>query len=141
VGHRRRAREHALQVLFQIDLTGGETDEVLTRFWEDMETDARVREFAERLVRGVLAERETIDRRLVEAAARWRLERMAVVDRNVLRVAVWELLAGESPAPVVIDEAIEVARRFGGEDSAGFVNGILDGIRGRLDAERSRSGA
>jgi len=66
---------------------------------------------------------------------------MAVVDRNVLRLAVWEMLAGESPAPVVIDEAIEVARRFGGEDSAGFVNGILDGIRGRLDAERSRSDA
>jgi len=136
VGQRRRAREHALQVLFQIDLTGGATGEVLERFWAGLEIDDGVREFTERLVRGVLAEREAIDRRVVGAAERWKLERMPVVDRNVLRLAVFELLADESPPPVVIDEAIEVAKRFGGEESAGFINGVLDTIRGHIDSEK-----
>ena len=140
MGQRRHAREHALQVLFQIDLTGGATDEVLEHFWAGLQIEPSSREFTERLVHGVLAEREAIDRRVVGAAERWKLKRMPVVDRNVLRVAVYELLSAESPPPVVIDEAIEVARRFGSEESAGFINGVLDTIRGRLESEKRGSG-
>ena len=141
MGQRRRGREHALQVLFQIDLTGGATAEVLERFWESVEIDESGREFTERLVHGVLAGQEAIDRRVVGAARRWKLERMPVVDRNVLRVAVFELLSAESPPPVVIDEAIEVARRFGGEESAGFINGVLDTIRDNIESEKRQSGS
>jgi N utilization substance protein B len=140
VGRRRRAREHALQILFQIDLTGGNAEEVLESFWGELDAGDDVREFTARLVRGTLNDREQIDRRVAEAAENWRLERMPTVDRNVLRMAVYELVCADSPPPVVIDEAIEVARRFGGEESAGFVNGVLDRIRGRLDAERHPAG-
>jgi N utilization substance protein B len=141
VGQRRRAREHALQVLFQIDLTGATAAEALERFWDGLDAEDSVRCFTELLVNGVLADREAIDRRVVEAAEHWRLERMAVVDRNVLRVAVYEMLSEDSPHPVVIDEAIEVAKRFGSEDSAGFINGILDTIRRRIESEKRASGA
>jgi N utilization substance protein B len=91
-------------------------------------------------VRGTLDDLERIDRRVGEAAENWRLERMPAVDRNVLRMAVYELQCMDSPAAVVLDEAIEVARRFGGEESAGFVNGVLDRIRTRLQAERHPAG-
>ena len=140
MGRRRRAREHALQILFQIDLTGGNAEEVLESFWGELDAGDDVREFTARLVRGTLDDREQIDRRVAEAAKNWRLERMPAVDRNVLRIAVYELVSADSPPPVVIDEAIEVARRFGGDESAGFVNGVLDEIRARLDAERQSAG-
>jgi N utilization substance protein B len=133
MGQRRRAREHALQVLFQIDLSGGTAPEVLEPFWDGLDAADEVRAFTEQLVCGVLAEREAIDRRLVDAAERWRIERMPVVDRNVLRVAIYELLVAESPPPVVIDEAVEVAKRFGSEGSAGFINGVLDAVRRRIE--------
>jgi N utilization substance protein B len=140
VGRRRRAREYALQVLFQIDLTGGSAAEVLDGFWSGWDADEDVRSFTERLVHGVLADREAIDRRISEAAQHWRLERMPVVDRNVLRVAVHELGSEDNPPSVVIDEAIEVAKRFGSEGSGAFINGILDAIRVRIEAERRRAG-
>ena len=140
MGRRRRAREHALQILFQIDLTGGTADEVLAGFWGELDAGDDVREFTARLVRGTLDHLERIDRRVGEAAENWRLERMPAVDRNVLRMAVYELHCMDSPAAVVLDEAIEVARRFGGEESAGFVNGVLDRIRSRLQAERHPAG-
>jgi N utilization substance protein B len=140
VGRRRRAREHALQVLFQIDLTGGSAAEVLDGFWSGLDADEEVRSFTERLVRGVLADRETIDRRIGDAARNWRLDRMPVVDRNVLRVAVHELGSSDNPASVVIDEAIEVAKRFGSEGSGAFINGILDTIHERMEAERRGAG-
>ena len=141
MGQRRRARECALQLLFQIDLTGDPVVEALERFWTSLEADEEVRSFTERLVNGVLDEREAIDRRIVEAAEHWRIERMAVVDRNVLRLAVCELLSHENPPAVVIDEAIEIAKRFGSEESGGFINGILDTIRARVDSERRRAEA
>jgi N utilization substance protein B len=113
----------------------------MDRFWTSLEADEAVRSFAERLVNGVLADREAIDRRIVEAAEHWRIERMAVVDRNVLRLAVCELLWREIPPAVVIDEAIEIAKRFGSEESGGFINGILDSVRARVDSEGRRAGA
>lgn len=119
-----------MQILFQIDLTGAAADEVLGQFWSRQEPDPEVREFTERLVHGVMNGRAEIDSRIVDVAQNWRIERMGVVDRNVLRIAVFELGSGEdTPQAVVIDEAIEIAKRFGSEGSGGFINGILDSIR------------
>ena len=130
MGKRRRARECAVQMLFQIDLSGVEPAEVYTQFWEAHDMEADVRTFSQELVDGVYAERDSLDARIAKAAQRWRLERMAVVDRNILRMALYEMnLSPQTPTAVVIDEAIEVARRFGTDDSARFVNGVLDALR------------
>ena len=130
MGQRRRARECALQMLFQIDLTGVEPTDVYAQFWNGHEAEADVRAFSEELVDGVYAARDDLDGRIALAASRWRIERMAVVDRNVLRMALYEMdIEPKTPVAVVFDEAIEVARRFGSEESASFVNGVLDAIR------------
>lgn len=125
-------------MLFQIDLAGGRPDEIFEPFWEGQEIDADGRAFAERLVRGVTAERVRLDRTIAGSTENWRVERMAVVDRNVLRLAVWELLnEKDTPEAVVIDEAIEIAKRFGSERSGAFINGVLDAVRRRLVREPS----
>jgi N utilization substance protein B len=130
LGQRRRAREFALQMLFQIDLTGGSPDKVFREFWAGQEADPAAHDFAELLVLGVGDRREELDAMISGAAEHWRIGRMAVVDRNVLRIAAFELLHGPpTPSAVVIDEAIEVAKKFGSEDSGSFINGVLDAIR------------
>lgn len=123
-------------MLFQIDLTNAQPAEVFSEFWEDQSPAPELRAFAERLVEGVRREREQLDRLIADASEHWRLERMAVVDRNVLRIAVYELLFDpDTPAAVVLDEAIEVARKYGSEESAAFINGVLDAVRRRIVAE------
>jgi N utilization substance protein B len=122
-------------VLFQLDLAASPVDDVLRGFWSDREADEEVRRFTETLVCGVIEDREGIDRRIADSSEHWKLERMAAVDRNVLRLAVLELQRGETPSAVVIDEAIEVAKRFGNEGSGGFINGVLDRIRRKLEQE------
>ena len=130
MGKRRRARECAVQMLFQIDLSGVEPAEVYAQFWEAHDMEADVRSFSQELVDGVVAARDKLDARIAAAAKHWRLERMAVVDRNILRMALYEMnRSPHTPAAVVIDEAIEVARRFGADESANFVNGVLDALR------------
>jgi N utilization substance protein B len=130
MGDRRRGREFALQMLFQIDLAGTAPHEVLEQFWTGRPPQPPARDFAERLVRGVSETREEADRWIAGAALNWKIERMSAVDRNVLRIAVYELLHDtDTPPAVVIDEAIEVARKYGGDGSARFVNGVLDAIR------------
>ncbi len=117
-------------MLFQIDLIGVEPAEVYAQFWEEHDAEEDVRAFSQELVDGVYAAREQLDARITKAAERWRIDRMAVVDRNVLRMALYEMdRQPQTPAAVVIDEAIEVARRFGSEESAKFVNGVLDALR------------
>lgn len=112
-------------------------NDVARHFWDDAEAPPEVRTFAERLARGTVEHREQIDPILVQSLEHWRLERLAIVDRNILRLAVYEFLhEPETPPIVVIDEAIEVARKFGGEDSWQFANGILDAVRKRLDLNR-----
>src|SRR3989442_13174131 len=109
--------------------------DVLATFWGDREVVEEVRTFAERLAKGALGAQKEIDALLTESLENWRLERLAIVDRNILRLAVYEFLhETETPPIVVIDEAIEVARRFGGEDSWQFANGILDAVRKKLEA-------
>jgi N utilization substance protein B len=137
VGRRRRAREHALQLLFQIDVTEASAQEVFREFWGDHPVEPEIREFTEALVLGVIEKREGLDRTIGEATRHWRIERMAVVDRNVLRIALFEMQQETGPpVAVIIDEAIEVAKKFGSEDSGGFINGILDAVRKRLERDR-----
>jgi N utilization substance protein B len=122
-------------MLFQIDLTGTSPGEVFKQFWVSREEAEEIREFSERLVIGVHSKRMEMDRLITGSTEHWRLERMAVVDRNVLRMAVYEMVTEkETPAVVIIDEAIEVAKKFGSADSGGFINGILDAIHHRLQS-------
>jgi N utilization substance protein B len=135
VGGRRKAREFALQMLYQAEASGTPMCDVAARFWDDREAPSDLRVFAERLAQGTASRLEAIDRILVESLENWRLERLAIVDRNILRLAVYEFLhETETPPIVIIDEAIEIARRFGGEDSWQFANGILDAVRKKLEA-------
>lgn len=121
-------------MLFQIDVAGGPPEDVFKGFWPGVDSPDEIRPFAEGLVLGVVRARAELDGLLAGSAENWRLERMAVVDRNVLRMAVYEMLFEEDVPPVVaIDEAIEVARKFGGEESSAFVNGVLDSIRKRVE--------
>lgn len=135
MGTRRRGRELALQMLYQYELAGTPPDAVAAS-WEELEqAPAAAREFAMRLVRGVVDNLDKIDGNIAAQADNWRLDRMAAVDRNVLRLALYELLfERDTPAAVVIDEAVEIAKRFGSEKSGQFVNGVLDGALHRLTA-------
>jgi len=140
---RHRSREAALQMLYAIDLgrrgsPGDATraEEVFQGVCENFELPEGARAFAKELVTGVTARSPALDAEIARHAQRWRISRMAAVDRNVLRLGAFELLHSDAPAAVVIDEAVELARRFGGERSPGFVNGILDAIaRGRRGGE------
>lgn len=118
-------------MLFQIDLTGADdAQRVFDEFWDGRAVDAAQREFGERLVRGVVARRVELDALLARIADRWRVERMAVVDRNVLRLALFEMIDDpETPRAVIIDEAIEIGKKYGSEESGKFINGILDAAR------------
>jgi N utilization substance protein B len=130
MGIRRKAREFALQVLYQIDLTKMETDAALDLFCKHFEAGKKSMPYARRLVQGVAGRKQEINAMIASHAENWRPERMSVIDRNILRLALYELcFEDEVPARVVINEAIEVAKRFGNEESGPFINGILDAIR------------
>jgi transcription antitermination protein NusB len=133
-GSRRKAREAALQVLYQIDLSGEDAERAIALFAEYLAQAEELEPFATELVRGCAAQREAIDAKIREVSRHWRLERMARVDRNVLRLATFELLfMADVPKRVTLNEAVELAKRFGDEDSSSFVNGVLDRIASELD--------
>ena len=132
MGTRRMAREMALQMLYQSEAASIPIGDVIARFWSDRAVADDVRCFAEQLARGTASRTDEIDPVIQETLDNWRLDRLAIVDRNVLRMAVYEMLhEPDTPEVVVIDEAIEVAKRFGGDESGQFVNGILDAVRKR----------
>lgn len=136
MGYRHRGRRRALQCLYQWEATGAPLPDLLARFWRSQPEDEEARDFAERLVRGTVAAVESIDPLIEKQAANWRLDRIGVVDRTILRIGVYELLEeADTPPAVVIDEAIELAKQFSGEGAGQFVNGILDGIRKRIESE------
>jgi N utilization substance protein B len=142
MGDRRKGREYALQMLYQIEVGAVGQEETLAGFWEGKSAPQEVREFAASLVSGTLSSLPEIDSVLREGLEHWRLPRMAAVDRNVLRLAVYEFLhQRDTPPVVVIDEAIELAKRFGGDESGLFINGVLDGIRKRLQERFDREAA
>ena len=126
------AREHALKLLYQINLVGSEIEEALLAYWENLpqSTEEDVREYSERLVRGTVAHLSFIDGIISKYAENWNLGRMAVIDRNVLRFATYELLFldAEIPPKVVINESVNIAKKFSTEESGRFVNGVLDKI-------------
>jgi N utilization substance protein B len=131
---RHRARHAALQMLYQWEVGRAGVREAIASYWPARDAEERLDEpyeqFANDLVRGTVSRVDENDRMLAERAQNWRVERMAVLDRLVLRLAVYELLAEpDTPARVIINEAIELARAYSGEDAVGFVNGILDAIR------------
>ncbi len=123
-----------MQVLFAWDQRKQPIDEAIASFYETLGSDEEPREtppdeFMESLARGAASKSDGIDKRIVAKSANWRLERMPAVDRNILRLAVYEMTEVGTPAPVVIDEALELARQFSGDESVAFVNGVLDAVR------------
>ena len=142
---RRTCREWAVQLLFQEDLNPAENmDSAFEKFWEGRETDPKARAFTEDLVRGVLEKRREMDRKVTEVAENWDIRRIAIVELNVMRMALYEMLYRKDIPPVVIiNEAVDIAKFFGTRESGRFVNGILDRVRKQLDrpsrtAETSR---
>lgn len=135
MGMRRHARELALQLLYQHEHTGADLDVMQTDFDEWTSATDGVREFADFLLRGTLANLVDLDEELELQTAHWRLERLAAVDRNILRLAMFELKhEPDTPPAVIIDEAIEIAKKFGAEESGRFVNGVLDGyVKRKID--------
>jgi N utilization substance protein B len=134
MGARRKARELALQMLYQHDLSGNAPDAILDTFEDLQNSKPNTREFATRVFRGTVENMNAIDDMIQAQADNWRLSRMAVVDRNIIRMSVYEFLnEDETPKLVIIDEAIEIAKKFGTEKSSQFINGILDGILKRYN--------
>lgn len=133
---RSRSRQRALQILFLWDARRQPVDEAIDSFYDTLfaeehpERDA----FVDQLVRGTIQHVDEVDTRIRQHAEHWRMERMPVVDRNILRLAVYEMTHAETPAAVVIDEALELARKFSGEESVQFVNGVLDAVHRSLPA-------
>jgi transcription antitermination protein NusB len=133
MGLRRVARECALQMLYQLDIGKHTPGEIRTSFWKMNEQPETVRKFACQLFAGTVAQLEEIDQIIQKHTQNWRLRRMAAVDRNILRVAVYELLSeAKTPGTVIINEALEIARKFSTYDSAQFVNGVLDSVKEEL---------
>ncbi len=128
MGSRRQARELALQILFQWDIHGN-TDHWLEQFWAQHPVKPDIRRFTEHLVEGVTAKAKELDTIIGEQASHWKVHRMPIVDRNILRAALYELLwVPEVPAKVTVNEAIELAKRFADDETKRFVNGILDQV-------------
>src|SRR5881227_2142719 len=144
MGSRRKARECALQMLFAADVAGSSArlDELVRDYWTELsepEQEESAREFATRLAIGTLAHLEEIDERIRSRAEHWRISRMALVDRNLLRLAVYEFLHEPTPRTVTINEALEIARRFSTYEATQFINGILDAIKRDLDRDSPQS--
>ena len=138
MGSRRKAREASLQMLYQMDVSGVSAERAIRLFWSGLTEvdDSETQDFANEIVRGYAAKRESIDETIRSVSQHWRLERMARVDRNILRLGVYELLElKDVPRKVTLNEAVELAKRYGDENSPSFVNGVLDRIAAELAKE------
>jgi len=134
MGARRKARELALQMLYQYDLSANPPAQIVETFEELQKSKPNTREFAVKIFNGTVDNLEKIDEMIVAQADNWRISRMAVVDRNIIRMSIYELLnEQETPKLVIIDEAIEIGKKFGTQKSSQFINGILDGILKRYN--------
>ena len=137
MGARRKARELVLQMLYQHDMSGNAPDTILSTFEELQKSKPNTREFATRVFKGTVENLAEIDGMITAQADNWRIERMAVVDRNLIRQSIYEFLyEKDTPKLVIIDEAIEIAKKFGTQKSSQFINGILDGILKRYNLDR-----
>ncbi|MGA3292376.1 MAG: transcription antitermination factor NusB [Candidatus Acidiferrales bacterium] len=131
---RHKSREFALQMLFEWDMTRQEPARIEELFWRSAAAAAETRSFANRLFEGAVAAADATDQLVEKLAQNWRLDRLAAVDRNILRLAICELRTGTAPPKVVIDEAIELAKKFSSEEAPAFLNGILDAAYKSLEA-------
>jgi N utilization substance protein B len=132
---RRKAREYALQMLFQWDVGSHDPAQMKANFWKGTRSEKKTRDFANQLFDGAVATVHEIDPLITRHAKNWRVERMAAIDRNILRLAIYELRRGDPPTKVVINEAVELAKKFSSEESAPFINGILDAVAKSGDKE------
>ena len=136
MGARRKARELALQMLFQHDMSGNVPDMIIQTFEELQKSKPNTQEFATKIFRGTVDNIARIDEMITAQAENWRLSRMAVVDRNIIRMCVYEFLhENDTPKLVIIDEGIEIAKKYGTQKSSQFINGILDGILKRYNLQ------
>ena len=134
MGARRKARELALQMLYQHDLSGNAPETIVNTFEELQKSKPNTREFAVKIFHGTVEHLTKIDEMIVAQADNWRLSRMAAVDRNIIRMSIYEFLhETDTPKLVIIDEAIEIAKKFGTQKSSQFINGILDGVLKRYN--------
>ena len=134
MGARRKARELALQMLYQFDLSSNPPQQIVDTFEELQKSKPNTREFATKIFQGTIDNLAKIDEMIAAQADNWRIARMAVVDRNIIRMSIYELLnEPETPKLVIIDEAIEIGKKFGTQKSSQFINGILDGILKRYN--------
>jgi transcription antitermination protein NusB len=135
MGARTSARHAALQLLYALDVANEPKDAVIRAFWRETPGDPEGRPYADLLIAGILEKKDVIDARIVAASENWRIERMTPVDRNLLRMATYELeFVSDVPRAVAIDEAVEIAKRFGTEESSKFINGVLEKIATDLNA-------
>ncbi|HVN28232.1 MAG TPA: transcription antitermination factor NusB [Candidatus Binataceae bacterium] len=142
MGLRHLGRELALKALYRNDICGTSSNEDLVQFFEDFTADERARKFALRLVDGVRKEQDTLDKHIAAALENWSIGRLSRVDHNILRLALYELLHVEDiPARVTIDEAIELAKAYGDQESGRFVNGVIDQIAGLLNLRQKGEGS
>jgi N utilization substance protein B len=133
LGKRRRSREFALQVLYQLEITKQGALQAMVQLRENFSPEEGEDEFAKRIVLGVMEHRQEIDRLIKERSENWRLDRMTIIDRNILRIAIFELLyCGDIPPKVTLNEAIDLGKRYGSEESGSFINGILDRIQNEV---------
>lgn len=129
MGKRKKSRELALQVLYQIEMSEGDAEENFNLFWQHFTPSDDLKEFSQKIVNGVCQHKEEIDTLIEKHSEHWRLKRMTIVDRNILRSAIFELMfCPDVPTKVVLNEAIELGKRFSSEKSGSFINGILDRV-------------
>ena len=142
MGKRRKARESALHILFQMEFNDSPAEDLIVRYWQGRRADKDIKDYSRWLVSQVDSHHEEIDRLIQDVSEHWSLSRMAVVDRNILRVAISEFLYEDNVAPaVIIDEAIEIAKKYSGPDAAQFINGVLDAVRKSLVAKAGEESA
>ncbi len=137
MGSRRKAREETLRILYRLEFENEPLEETIDQYWENKRAHRATREYSTWLVSGIISHQKTIDTIIQQASEHWRISRMALVDRNILRIAVYELLYEENIAPaIIINEAIEIAKMYSGDEASTFVNGILDAVRKNLKKNR-----
>ncbi len=140
MGQRRKAREHTLRILFQMEFEDSDPQEALSQYWQSRKIASEIKEYSTWLATGIATHQKKVDRLIQSVSEHWRISRMALIDRNILRMAVFELLYEDDIAPaIVINEAIEIARKYSGDEAATFVNGILDAVRKKLEKKKKTS--
>ena len=134
MGRRRKAREETLRILYRLEFNNRPLEETIDQYWENKRAHKVTREYSTWLVSGIISHQKMIDTFIQQVSEHWRISRMALIDRNIIRIAVFELLYEENIAPaIIINEAIEIAKMYSGNEAATFVNGILDAVRKNLN--------